>query len=241
MKKLLLKLLDILIPPVCALCNERVSENATLCPKCFAQLNFITKPHCKICGRPFDCEVFGEMVCAHCLANPPRFTKARSVLMYDGAARKLILAFKHGDRLDLVPLLTKLMIRVAAELMPKVDIVMPVPLHRLRLLKRKYNQSAILTKRLAKYYRKPYNFDILKRVRSTCSQGHLTARERRKNVMNAFDIKSSQLIQDKTVLLIDDVLTTGATANECAKVLLKAGAKQVYLLTFASTSPYTAN
>ena len=238
MKNLLLKLLDILIPPVCALCNERVSESATLCPKCFAELNFITKPYCKVCGRPFGCEVFGDMLCGHCLEKLPRFKKARSVLVYDGAAKKLILAFKHGDRLDLGPLLVKVMLRGAEELMPEVDIVMPVPLHRLRLLKRKYNQSAILAKHLAKHFHKSYNLDILKRVRSSRNQGHLTASERRKNVMNAFCVKPSNILQDKTILLVDDVLTTGATANECAKVLLKAGAKQVFLLTFASTSPH---
>jgi len=221
---------------MCGLCHERVSENATLCPKCFSELRFITKPYCKICGRPFELDVIGEAVCVECLKSPPVFKKARSVMVYDETAKKLILSFKNGDRLDLVPLITKLMKRITSELMDEVDCIIPVPLHRLRLLKRRYNQSAMLARRLAKENRKEYRPDVLKRIRHTPSQGHLTANERHINVRNAFQAVKPERIKGKTILLVDDVLTTGATANECAKVLVKAGAKQIFLLTIASTA-----
>ena len=235
MKGLFHKFLDVLIPPVCTLCNEPVSENATLCPECFSKLRFITKPHCKICGRPFEFSVSEETICAECLVSQPLFTKARSVVIYDDMARKLVLAFKNGDKLYIAPLLTKLMAQVASEFIEEVDVVMPIPLHRWRLLKRKYNQSAILARKLARHFHKTYNPDVLKRVRSTPNQGHLSARERKKNVANAFRVRKGETVKGKTVLLVDDVLTTGATTNECSRMLLKAGVKQVYVLTFAST------
>jgi len=229
------KLLDILLPPVCGICNCPVSKTATLCPECFSKLNFITRPYCKICGRPFEFDIMGDRTCTRCLMKRPLFLKARAAVVYDDTSKKLLLPFKHADRLDLIPLLVKLMRPAANDLMPETDIVLAVPLHWLRMLKRKYNQSDELAYRLAKIYHKTYLPNILKRHRSTPSQGHLTALERSRNVRGAFKVTHSEKIKGKRILLIDDVLTTGATTNECTKVLLKAGAKQVCVLTFAAT------
>ena len=229
------KLLDILLPPVCGVCDQPVSKNATLCPDCFNKLKFITKPHCHICGRPFDFDIMGECICTQCLAKRPKFLKARAAVQYDDGAKKILLPFKHGDRLDLAPLMLKLMRPAADELMPETDIIIPVPLHRWRLFKRKYNQAAILANRLAKAYHKTCLPCGLKRTRATSSQGHLSPSERKQNVTNAFAVTKPSAVAGKRILLVDDVLTTGATANECTKVLLKAGATQVCLLTFAST------
>ena len=229
------RLLDFLLPPICGICHCPVSENTTLCPDCFSKINFISKPYCPICGRPLPFDIMGECICAKCLTKRPLFLKARAAVRYDEISKKILLPFKHGDRLDLAPLIIKLMRRAADELMPEADIVIPVPLHRWRILKRKYNQSAILANRLAKMYQKPYAPCVLKRVRATPSQGHLSAIERKKNVTKAFKVTKPDKIKGKRILLVDDVLTTGATANECTKVLLRAGAKQVCLLTFAAT------
>ena len=230
---LLAKVVDILIPPICGICQCPVSKNATLCPECFSKLNFITKPYCHICGRPFEFDIMGERVCAKCLMKRPLFLKARSAVQYDEASKKLLLPFKHADRLDLVPLLVKLMRPTANDLMPETDIILAVPLHWLRLLKRKYNQSDELAYRLAKIYHKTYVPNVLKRQRATPSQGHLTAQERNRNVRGAFKVTHPNKIKGKRILLIDDVLTTGSTVNECTKVLLKAGAKSVDVLTIA--------
>ena len=231
------KLLDFILPPVCPVCSEPILEKHTLCPKCFSDLHFITEPCCEICGHPFPFDTLGNKKCAKCLAEPPLFAKACAVVTYDEASKKVILPFKHGDRLDLVPLMAKMMAQRGKELISLSDLICPVPLHRFRLLKRKYNQSALLAKLLAKQFYKEYAPDGLKRIRSTPKQGKLTPAQRKQNIANAFRINKRIKIEGKSVLLVDDVLTTGATANECAKVLLKAGAKQVFLLTFAATTP----
>ena len=237
MKRILNKLLNLVLPPVCPICKNPVLEKSSLCPECFKNLQFITEPCCKVCGTPFPFNVMGEQICARCLAKPPIFHKARSVLIYDEMSKKIILPFKHGDRLDFVPLMGQLMAQCGKELIEEADILLPVPLHRLRLLKRKYNQSALLATYLAKKFHKSYMPDGLKRIRSTPKQGKLTPEQRKTNIAKAFRVNSRLSVKDKIVLLIDDVLTTGATANECAKTLMKSGAKQVYVLTFATTKP----
>ena len=231
------RLLDFVLPPICPICKQPVWTNHGLCPDCFKSLQFITEPCCKACGRPFPFNILGEQTCAKCLSNPPLFHRALSVVVYDDTSKKLILPFKHGDRLELTPLMAKLMAQRGKDLIEEADLILPVPLHRLRLLKRKYNQAALLAKQLAQQFHKSYRPDGLNRIRSTPKQGKLTPEERRKNVANAFKINHHLSVQGKNVLLIDDVLTTGATANECSKILLKAGAKQVCILTFATTVP----
>ncbi len=240
-KKVFVKILDFLIPPVCGICDEPVMETATLCAKCFAALTFIREPRCTVCGRPFEYDILGERTCSKCLMKRPIYAKARSALAYDDASKKLILPFKNGDRLDLAPLLVKLMSNAAPNLLTEADVLVPIPLHRLRLLKRKYNQSAVLAMKLAKKFEKKCLPSALVRVRATPSQGHLSPAERKKNVRGAFKVRAPEKIKGKKILLIDDVLTTGATANECAKVLLKVGAKEVSLLTLASTVPNRKN
>lgn len=229
------KVLDFLLPPTCGCCGNPITKAHTLCPDCFAKLHFITPPYCKICGHPFEFDIMGEPICPQCLAKRPAFSKARAVVQYDEESKRILLPFKHGDRLDLVPLMVKLMQRAADELISETDIIIPIPLHRWRLLKRKYNQSALLAKRLAKIYHKTFLPNTLKRTRATPSQGHLSPHERKRNVSKAFKVIKPEIIKGKRILLVDDVLTTGATANECAKVLLRAGAAQVCLLTFAKT------
>ena len=178
MNKIIKLCLDFLLPPVCPICKQRISEPFGLCPKCFSELEFIGAQKCSVCGRPLDAVVPGLAVCASCLKKPPLFHQAEAVFKYNDASRKLILAFKHGDHLELTKLLTKLMDIEHSSIIEQNDILIPVPLHWTRLLKRKYNQSALLAMRLAKLSQKPCLNGILVRRKNTQSQGHKTREER---------------------------------------------------------------
>ena len=232
MEKILKDLLDFLLPTTCPICYQRI-ESKGLCPDCFSKLEFIGKQKCAICGQPLDAIVPGMAVCGSCLKNPPYFHQAEAVFKYTDISRKLILAFKHGDHIELNELFIKWMEQNSNELIQRNDVLIPVPLHWKRMLKRKYNQAALLAQKLAKKYKKEYEPLILKRSKFTKSQGHLSAKDRKKNVKGVFMVKKNDKIKDKSILLIDDVFTTGATANECAKVLMQAGAKSVDILTLA--------
>ena len=223
----------LILPPVCPICEAVVDEPHMLCPACFGKLNFITKPYCNKCGRPFEFDVKGDMTCAACLKNNPPYHVARSVFVYDDGSKKLILPFKHADRTDLTHLLSVFLLQNYKELITNADIIIPVPLYITRLLKRRYNQAALLAKRLAKETKTQYEPMVLYRKRSTASQGHMNAKKRAQNVKGAFAVRHADAIVGKKILLIDDVMTTGATACECSKVLLKAGAHQVDVLTVA--------
>ena len=233
MNKIIKLCLDFLLPPVCPICKQRISEPFGLCPKCFSELEFIGAQKCSVCGRPLDAVVPGLAVCASCLKKPPLFHQAEAVFKYNDASRKLILAFKHGDHLELTKLLTKLMDIEHSSIIEQNDILIPVPLHWTRLLKRKYNQSALIAQRLAIKHHKIYDPISLKRIETTVSQGHLSPKKRKENIKGVFKVKNHNKICGKNILLIDDVYTIGATVNECSKILLKAGAKRVDVLTFA--------
>lgn len=228
-------LLDLLLPPRCPVSGEIVDATGLLAPHVWSGLSFIEPPCCYRCGLPFAFTMEKEAVCAVCAQNQPVFGRARSALVYDDASRALILAFKHGDRLESVPALVPFMIRAGAELIASADYLVPVPLYRWRLLRRRYNQALLLAYGIGKAARKTVLPDSLFRVRSTPVQGHMKPDARAKNVKNAFAVrqKDTLKITGKNILLIDDVYTTGATVSECAKALLKAGAAQVNILTLA--------
>lgn len=228
--------LDLLLPPRCPVSGEIVSAQGLLSPGVWGGLSFIEPPHCDACGVPFSFDTGGEGTrCAVCLAAPPVYGKARSALIYDDASRDIVLAFKHGDKLESIPALIPFMSRAGADVIARADYLVPVPLHRWRLLRRRYNQAALLAYGIGKAARKPVLAQTLRRLRATPSQGHLNAGQREKNVKNAFAVreKDKPVITGKHLLLIDDVYTTGATVGECAKALLKAGASQVDILTLA--------
>lgn len=221
--------LNFLLPPHCPICHEKVTEPHTLCGLCFAKLHFLGENVCSICGTPIS---KGNHLCGQCLKKKPYFHKAISVVFYDEMSKKLILPYKHADRLELAQLISKWMILRGKEVIQSADCILPVPLHKIRLLKRKYNQSALLGKMIAQKFHKPFMPLILFRHKNTPSQGHLNFKMRQKNIKGAFYIKHPEQIKGKNILLLDDVHTSGATLNECAKVLIKAGAKQVDCLTF---------
>ena len=228
--------LNLLFPPLCMACREPVSDPGSLCPDCWQTLHFLEGPACTQCGLPFEIDPGGETLCAACLAYPPAFDKARAIMRYDEASRRPILALKHADRLDLVPSFGRWLERSGRELLAGTDLIVPVPLHRARLWKRRYNQSAELARALSRLGGLPVDPFILCRSRPTPSQGEMpSASARRRNVRGAFAVPNGRKpeLDGKRVLLVDDVMTTGATVNACAKALKRAGAANVYVLALA--------
>lgn len=234
----LYKALNIVLPPLCASCNARVQTTHGFCGTCWAKLDFITKPFCARCGIPFPYDpdhLQTQTLCGECLKEEPDFTLARAALSYTEASRNLLLPFKHHDATHLAPALATLMRQAGPDVLATADLFVPVPLYWVRLLLRRYNQSALLARALAQASGKAYAPDVLRRIRPTPSQGRLSRAQRLTNVRGAFAVATGRqkAIAGKTIVLVDDVLTTGATANACAKALLKAGALQVNVLTVA--------
>lgn len=225
---------DVLLSPRCPACGDPVTMPDTVCRPCWSRLTFIGAPCCAVCGSPFDSPAAAP-VCAGCLADPPVWARARASLRYDDASRPLIVGFKHADRPHLAVLFAAWMSAAGGDLLDDAPLLVPVPLHRWRLLARRYNQAAELANALARRAALPVSTDALVRVRRTPSQGRLTASQRSRNVRGAFAVpqRSAPAIRDRRVLLIDDVLTTGATAGACARALMRAGAASVDLLTVA--------
>ncbi len=227
--------LDAVLPPRCLSCGAVVAGEGALCPSCWAGLAFIAAPYCACCGLPFAFEVAPDALCGECLRAEPPFGRARAALCYDDASRPLVLAFKHGDGTHAAPAFARWMAQAAGELLREADLVVPVPLHRWRLFRRRYNQSALLARALARAAGKPVSARLLARRRPTPSQGGLSRSGRIANVRGAFAMRSRDRdrLRDRSVLLVDDVLTTGATVGECARVLRRAGAARVDVVTLA--------
>jgi ComF family protein len=229
--------LDLLLPPTCAACDMPVQRQGQLCAACFRLTGFVTEPCCRSCGVPFSATAQGgsERLCPGCRAAPPVFGRARAALRYDAQARRLILPFKHADRTELVATLAPHMARAGAGLLGEADLLVPVPLHRRRLFQRRYNQAALLARAIGRIAHLPVLPDALLRLRATASLGEKSAEQRTAEVADAFAVRASRAarIEGARVLLIDDVMTSGATANACARVLLAAGAAGVDVLVAA--------
>jgi ComF family protein len=227
---------DLLFPPLCVMCRAPVPDPDGLCPDCWSSLHFIDQPVCVWCGLPFEVDAGPGTICGACLAHPPHFDKARAIVSYDEISKKPVLALKHADRLDLVPAFAKWLDRAGTPLLAETDLIVPVPLHRRRLWKRRYNQAAELARALARRSGVTYAPLVLERRKHTPSQGTMTSAEaRRKNVRGAFLVPkpARPAVKGKTVLVVDDVLTTGATVSACARALKRAGAKSVFVLALA--------
>ena len=231
--------LDAVLPPLCLGCNEIVSALGSLCASCWQGFSFISAPHCACCGTPLAEDLGPEALCAGCLVRRPRYHRARAALVYDDQSRRLVLPFKHGDRTDIARACGGWMARAGADLLGEADLVAPVPLHWRRLFMRRYNQAQLLARIVVRTAAGGRDLqlapDLLRRQRWTGSQAGLRAKERRRNVREAFDVhpKWRPLVAGKTVLLVDDVLTTGATVEACARALQRAGVPRVDVLTLA--------
>ncbi|MFM9843380.1 MAG: ComF family protein [Dongiaceae bacterium] len=228
-------LLTAILPPRCLKCGIVVDTAGALCPACWTKLSFIDPPCCACCGFPFEFHQGDGALCGACMREPPDFARARSVLRYDEASRELVLRFKHADRTGSAPAFAAWLKRAGAELLVDADLLAPVPLHWTRLLARRYNQAALLTRELARLTGKPAVQDLLIRRRRTPSQGGLGAAGRESNVTGAFRVhpRHAARLKGQRILLVDDVLTTGATAAACTRTLRRGGAQAVDVLTLA--------
>lgn len=230
------RLLNFIFPPQCLQCDARVPNHGTLCLPCWQQVRFISDPVCECCGLPFEFAESGAM-CADCLHTRPPYAQARSALCYDDHSNKLITRFKYADQTHLAVTYAPWLIVAGRELIAQTDVIIPVPLHYVRLVSRRFNQSVLLAQALSKKTGLPTLPDALVRTRHTRRQTGLTRKQREDNVKGAFLLrpKCAHAIKGKTLLLIDDVLTTGSTIEQCTKALLKAGAMRVNVLTLART------
>ncbi|MBR5154725.1 MAG: ComF family protein [Alphaproteobacteria bacterium] len=231
------KIIDIILPPRCLICGKVINSDNSLCGECFSNIKFITNPYCCKCGTPLSCKIDDEkMLCVSCL-NPKikkLFRMSRSAVVYDDFSKKLVLDFKFLNHLENKKLLVNWLIMAGRDIFDEgVDLIVPVPLHFSRILQRRYNQSAILAKEVAFRKNIKVSFDALSRIRKTAPQVMCAGKERKKNVKGAFKVNDIEAIKGKRIVIIDDVYTTGSTLKECAKVLLKAGAKSVDTLTVA--------
>ncbi|MBV9992415.1 MAG: ComF family protein [Alphaproteobacteria bacterium] len=228
--------LDFVYPPLCVGCRALVAEPGSLCAECWSKIEFLDGPCCTCCGLPFDLDPGPGTRCAGCLTEPPSFDSARAVMRYDDDSRGPILALKHADRLDLVPGFARWLDRAGRDLLDEIDVIVAVPLHPSRLWWRRYNQSAELARGLGRLAAKPFAHQALARLRATPSQGEMpSAKARKRNMRGAFQVPARRRgeVDGRSILLVDDVLTTGATVDACARALKRAGAAKVHVLALA--------
>jgi len=226
--------LDIALPTLCVSCREPVNGEG-VCAKCWAKLSFIAPPYCPRLGIPFVYDPGPELLSMEAIANPPAYQRARAAVRYDDVARTLVHALKYQDRTDLAPAMGRWMARAGRELLEGADALVPVPLHWRRGWSRRYNQSGALARVIERQSGVKLASEALRRVRPTQQQIGLSRSERASNVQGAFKIAPERKadIAGRRVILVDDVLTSGATVDACARALLRAKAAQVDVLVFA--------
>ena len=226
---------DFLLPPQCPVCRARLENSGQLCPGCWQTLDMIAPPYCDRLGIPFALPGSGKPVSARALANPPEYDRARAAVLYNDPARRLVLGLKYRDRHDYIAIMVRMMVSAGGELLKDADLILPVPLHWTRLWSRRFNQSVQLASAISRITHIPVLLTGLDRIRRTPRQVGLTGQQRRRNVSGAFVVRDQAvpMISRRRVILVDDVLTTGATVEACAQVLRKSGAARVDILTFA--------
>ena len=226
--------LNVALPPLCPACRTLVHDSG-LCAECWSKLAFIAPPYCPRLGIPFVYDPGPGILSMQAIADPPSFHRARAAVRYDDVARQLVHAFKYGDRLDLAPTLGRWMARAGTELTTEADALVPVPLHWRRLWQRRFNQSAALAGEISGASGVPVVHQVLRRVKATAQQVGLSRTQRAENVQGAFRVpkEARGAVKGRRFILVDDVLTSGATLDACARALLRAGARQVDALVFA--------
>jgi ComF family protein len=232
---------DLFFPPACPACGRMTMSGGALCAACWSQVRFIEKPYCDILGSPFSHDLGEGAVSADAIAHPPDFARLRSACLFDGPARELVHGLKYRDQTELAPMMALWMARAGAELIAASDVLLPVPLHRRRMLERRFNQAAELTRALSAITGAPMLPDAVKRIRNTAHQVGLTRLGRDANVRGAFrltDTGASQIF-GRRILIVDDVYTTGATVSAIARLLTRSGVAGVNVLTFARALPDT--
>ncbi len=231
------RVVDALLPPVCMACRRPVADSHALCVSCWSQLRLIDRPYCERLGTPFAYDLGPGALSAEAIANPPPYDRARAVAAYTGVARNLVHGLKYRDRQELARLLAGMMARAGRDLLCDGVVLVPVPLYYWRLWRRRFNQSALLAEGIAAAAGADVAVEAgaLRRIRATRQQVGLSQSERSRNVQGAFRVADEHRVRiaGRRVVLIDDVLTTGATANACTRALTRAGAASVDVLVFA--------
>ncbi|MFY9761139.1 MAG: ComF family protein [Xanthobacteraceae bacterium] len=226
--------LDLALPPLCPACREPV-EGQALCPACWSKLSFITRPYCERLGIPFVYDPGPGILSMEAIADPPAYQRARAAVRFDEILRALVHALKYSDRLDLAPMMGRWISHAGRELLAEADALVPVPLHWRRLWTRRFNQSAMLAAAISAQSGVPIATGVLKRVKPTAQQVGLSRTKRAANVQGAFRVppEARGAVAGRRLVLVDDVLTSGAKVEGCARALLRAGAANVDVLIFA--------
>lgn len=217
---------DWLLPPRCICCGEYI-ERIGVCRDCWGSIQWISEPKCEICGQPIEDDT------CHCITENNYFDRVVSVMVYAGLARCLILKFKDQEATIYAPIFARWLNRIIQEFSDEIDLLIPVPISWKRRLMRRYNQTELLCTELQKISGLIYEPRILEKIKETATQKSLDRERRLRNLENSFSLNKKFSVKEKNILLIDDVITTGATANACAKLLKSAGAKKVYIATLA--------
>ena len=227
--------LDFALPPLCPACRGVLGHPGGLCAVCWSKLSFIAQPYCERLGTPFGYDPGPGVLSTEAVTDPPAFARARAAVRYDDIASALVHALKYGDRLDLAPTMGRWMAQAGRELTAGADALVPVPLHWRRLWARRFNQAATLARAISQASGVPVLDDALKRVRATPQQVGLKRADRSTNVQGAFAVPDARqaAVAGRRLVLVDDVLTSGATVDSCTRALLRAGAAQVDVLVFA--------
>ena len=225
---------DMLYPPTCLACRASTDAHGALCPKCWAAMRFIERPYCERLGTPFEQDLGEGLLSPQAVADPPVYARARAVARFeDGPARRLVHRLKYSDRAEIARPMARWMARAGAELLAEADAIVPVPLHPFRLWRRRFNQAAALAREIARESGKRYEARWLLRVKATRSQVGLTRAQRAENMQGAFRAAPDAPLRGLRIVLVDDVLTSGATANAASRALLRAGAAEVDVIVFA--------
>ena len=234
-KRMAQAMFHLVLPPRCLACDDMVANQGGLCSSCWADLPLIDGPICQRTGSPLAFDLGEAITSAEAIADPPLYRKMRVASRYEGTAQKLTLSLKFHDRIDLAKPLAGFMARAGAALLEEADIIIPVPLHRRRFISRRFNQAALLSREISNLTGLPCALQAIKRIRPTQQQTSLQRKERHKNVEGAFKVPAEQAINvhGKRVVLIDDVVTTGATVSACVRALLREQAAHVDVIAFA--------
>lgn len=235
LQKIYHNIIDYLLPKRCLACANLTQEANSVCGSCFKDLNFIAAPFCACCGREFALDLPGNQKCLSCIEKAPSFDRSRSLFKFDEYSKKIIHSFKYYDKTILARYFADMLVARYQSELTGSDVIVPVPMHRFKRLFRMYNPAGELASAIGKVIDLPIYNDILVKTKWTRAQTSLSRKGRAENIKGSLALKNIDQIKNKRIILVDDVITTGATIGLCARLLKKAGAKEVVVLSIAAT------